>query len=73
MKREELKRLWRRSQKDQKFRHLFLSLLRTLVWLPSSARDRIAACTLADHVLARAGVPGRRQLQRRLKAAGCEF
>jgi len=70
MKREELKRLWARSKKDRKFRHLFLTMLHTFVWLPSSARDRLEACQLAQHVLARAGVSGRRDLKRRLRAGG---
>ncbi|MGB7846427.1 MAG: hypothetical protein WBL63_12490, partial [Candidatus Acidiferrum sp.] len=59
-----------RSQKDKKFHRLLLRLLSTLVWLPSSVEDRIAACKLADRILQRAGTSGRQELKDRLRSAG---
>ncbi len=39
----------------------------------TTAKDRLAACALADFTPRRAGAAGRRDLKRRLKAAGWEF
>ena len=73
MKREELKRLWKRSKTDKKFRRIFLAMLRTLVWQNSKPQDRLAACELATFVLKNAGAAGRKELRDRLRSAGCEY
>jgi hypothetical protein len=73
MNRTELKKLWNRSQKDAKFRHLLLAMLAALVTVPSPAKDQLAACTLADFTLRKAGTGGRRELRRILKNNGWEF
>jgi hypothetical protein len=58
---------------DRKFRRLLLAMLGALVWVNSKRRDQLAACELADHILRKAGPSKRRDLRRRLKAAGWEF
>jgi hypothetical protein len=73
MNREEFKLLRRRAKTDRKFRRLLLGMLCALVWVPSSAKDRLAACRLADHLLRTGGAAWRRELKRRLKARGWEF
>jgi len=73
MNRVELKKLWRRSKTDPKFRRLLLAMLSALVWVPSTPSDQFAVCALADYTLRKAGASGRRELRRRLKAAGWEF
>jgi len=70
MNRVELKRLWKRSKADAKFRRLLHLLLATLVWLPSKPRDQFAACELANYILREAGAAGRRDLKRQLAEAG---
>jgi hypothetical protein len=70
---KELKRFWKRSKTDRKFRRLLLAMPASLVSAPSSAKDQLAACALADFTLRKAGAAGRRDLKRRLKAAGWEF
>lgn len=69
----QLKKQWNRSKSDRKFRRLLHVMLATLVSLPSTAKDRLAACALADFILRNAGAAGRRDLRRKLKSAGCEF
>lgn len=73
MTRTQLKKLWNRSKTDPEFRRLLLAMLGALVWVPSSAKDQLAACALADFTLRKAGTAGRRDLRRRLKAMGWEF
>jgi hypothetical protein len=73
MKKEEFKRLRQRTKRDRKFRRFLLGMLCALVWVPSSAKDRLAACRLADHLLRTGGAAWRRELKRRLKAGGWEF
>ena len=73
MNRVELKRLWKRSKTERKFRRLLLALLSALVWTKSTPRDQLAACALADYTLRKAGAAGRRDLRRRLAAMGWEF
>lgn len=73
MDRTELKKLWNRSKTDPKFHRLLLALLAALVTVPASARDQLKACVLANFTLRKAGVKGRRELRRRLKASGWEF
>lgn len=70
MNRTELKELWKRSKTDPKFRRLLHLMLATLVWVPSTANDRLAACALADFTLRKAGATGRRDLKRRLAEMG---
>lgn len=73
MNRMELRRLWKRSQKDRQFRRLLLALLSALVWTKSTPKDQFAACALADFTLRKAGPAGRRDLQRRLAETGWQF
>lgn len=65
-----IKKLWKRAKTDPQFRRLLLAMLSSLVWAPSTAKDRPAACALADFTLRRAGAAGRRDLKRRLAEAG---
>jgi hypothetical protein len=55
MNRAELKKLWNRSKTDPKFRRLLLAMQAALVWVSSTAKDRLAACALADFTLRKAG------------------
>ncbi len=73
MNQKELKRFWRRSKTDPKFHRLLLAMLAALATVPSSAKDQLAACALADFTLRKAGAAGRRDLRRRLRAGGWEF
>jgi hypothetical protein len=70
MNREEFKLIRRRTKTDRKFRRLLLGKLCALVWVPSSTKDRLAACALADHLLRTGGAAWRRDLKRRLAEAG---
>jgi hypothetical protein len=70
MNRVELKRLWKRTKTDPKFRRLLLAMLASVVWVPSEPNDQFAACELADYILRKAGAAGRRDLKRRLAEAG---
>ena len=72
MNRAELKKLWKRSKKDPKFRRLLHLMLVTLATVPSKPKDQFGACALAAFILQNAGAAGRRDLKRRLKAAGWE-
>lgn len=63
MNRAELKRLWKRSKTDRKFHRLLLAVLAALAAVPSSPKDQLAACALADFTLKRARANGRRELQ----------
>ncbi len=73
MNRAEVKKLWKRSKTDPEFRRLLLAMLASLVWMRSTAKDRLAACALADFTLRKAGPAGRRDLKRRLATMGWEF
>jgi hypothetical protein len=70
MNRAELQKLWERSKTDPKFRRLLLAMLAVLVSVPSKSGDQLAACALADFTLRKAGAAGRREMRRRLRAAG---
>jgi hypothetical protein len=70
MTRTELEELWKRSKSDPKFRRLLLAMLAALVWVPSTTKDRLAVCALADFTLRKAGAVGRRDLKRRLAQRG---
>lgn len=50
-----------------------LAMLAALVWVPSELGDQLAACVLADFTVRKSGAAGRRDLRRRLNAAGWEF
>ena len=69
MDRAELERLWKRTKSDRQFRRLLLAMLASLVWVPSTAKDRLAACALADFTLRKAGAAGRGELRRLLVRA----
>jgi len=73
MNRAQLKKLWKRSKTDRKFRRLLLAMLAALVCGPSNPRDQSKACALADFTLKKAGAGGRRELRRILKDRGWEF
>jgi hypothetical protein len=73
MNRAEFKQLWNRSKTDSTFRRLLLAMLAILVTVPSTTKDWLAVCALADFTLRKAGAAGRRDLRRRLKAMGWEF
>ena len=73
MNRAELERFWSRSKTDPRFRRLLLAMLAALAAVPSTQRDQLAARALANFTLRKAGPSGRRDLRRRLKAAGWEF
>jgi hypothetical protein len=73
MSRTELKRLWKRSKMDRKFRRPLHTMLAALVWEPSNPEDQLNACALAGYILKNAGKTGRRDLKRRLIEAGWEL
>jgi hypothetical protein len=65
-----LKKLWKRSKKDQRFRRLLHLMLVTLATVPSKAKDQFGACALAAFILQNAGAEGRRDLKQRLAQGG---